>query len=105
MMEYRLSLIDGVGRLGRVLDLQCQDDADAIEVASVLASACAMELWHSTVSSDALSQARLGKAGTGYLPPSGSPHRLSNGQRLAHLPGQVADELPGDAARAAAAQL
>jgi len=45
MKDYRLYLLDGAGRIGHRLDLECRDDAHAFEVVEAHGLREAAELW------------------------------------------------------------
>lgn len=48
-MDYRLYFLDAQGRLRARVDLECEDDGDAMRVAEARADGRAMELWRRAV--------------------------------------------------------
>ncbi len=44
-MDYRLYFLDTEGHVRRRIDLECEDDEAAVEVAETHADGMAMELW------------------------------------------------------------
>ena len=45
MLDYRLYFLDDAGHIQGVVELDCADDAEAVQVAQTYADGRAMELW------------------------------------------------------------
>jgi hypothetical protein len=45
VQHYRVYLIDGDGHIKSAVDLQCEDDNQALAEAKQVAKGCAVELW------------------------------------------------------------
>lgn len=48
MAHYRLYLLDDTGHIRKGMDIDCVDDAAALEKASAYVDGCAVELWQQT---------------------------------------------------------